>query len=149
MLLKSCKLFSFSHLTLKGPKWIMHIAEFSNRVDPDKPAQNEPSHLDIHCLPSCLRILNRIQLQQNTFWNFADLTIFVCFLSTLRANYSLYLLDIKGHQISVIPEILDNPLSCKRHKRIIYDRHLSLTTGTCLLFCSNLQTEDTSKIINT
>ena len=26
--------------------------EFANIVDPDKAAHNEPSHLDLHCLPS-------------------------------------------------------------------------------------------------
>ena len=26
---------------------------YANSVDPDDMAHNEPSHLDIHCLPSC------------------------------------------------------------------------------------------------
>ena len=30
------------------------MAEFANSVDLDKVAQNEPPHLDIHCLPSSL-----------------------------------------------------------------------------------------------
>ena len=28
--------------------------EFENNVDLDEVAQNEPSHLDIHCLPSSI-----------------------------------------------------------------------------------------------
>ena len=28
------------------------IAEFTNSVDPDEGAHNEPPHLDLHCLPS-------------------------------------------------------------------------------------------------
>ena len=27
-------------------------AEFANTVDPDETARNEPSHLDLQCLPS-------------------------------------------------------------------------------------------------
>ena len=30
------------------------IVEFGNSVDPDEVAHNEPSHLDLHCLPSSL-----------------------------------------------------------------------------------------------
>ena len=30
------------------------IAEFANTVDPDKTAHNEPSHLDVQCLPCSL-----------------------------------------------------------------------------------------------
>ena len=30
------------------------MAEFANSVDLDEVAQNEPPHLDIHCLPSSL-----------------------------------------------------------------------------------------------
>ena len=30
------------------------IAEFANSVDLDEVAQNEPPHLDLHCLPSSL-----------------------------------------------------------------------------------------------
>ena len=32
----------------------MKTAEFSNRVDPDEVAHNEPPHLDLHCLTSSL-----------------------------------------------------------------------------------------------
>ena len=30
------------------------IAEFANSIDLDEVAHNEPSHLDLHCLPSNL-----------------------------------------------------------------------------------------------
>ena len=39
------------------------MAEFANNVDLDEVAQNEPPHLDIHCLPSSLLILNMIYMQ--------------------------------------------------------------------------------------
>ena len=39
-------------LTLKAP--ITTIADFANTVDPDETAHNEPSHLDLQCLPSSL-----------------------------------------------------------------------------------------------
>ena len=48
----------FSHkaahllLALKAP--ITTIADFANTVDPDETAHNEPSHLDLKCLPSSL-----------------------------------------------------------------------------------------------
>ena len=38
--------------TLKAPNTT--IAEFANTVDPDEMAHNEPSHLDLQCLPSSL-----------------------------------------------------------------------------------------------
>ena len=36
------------------------IAEFTNRIDLDEVAHNEPPHLDLHCLPSSLSILINI-----------------------------------------------------------------------------------------
>ena len=39
-------------LTLKAPNTTK--AEFANTVDPDETAHNEPSHLDLQCLPSSL-----------------------------------------------------------------------------------------------
>ena len=33
---------------------VTNIAEFENRVDLDEVAHNEPPHLDLLCLPSCL-----------------------------------------------------------------------------------------------
>ena len=36
------------------------IAEFANSVDLNEVAHNEPPHLDLHCLPSSLWILNMI-----------------------------------------------------------------------------------------
>ena len=35
-------------------------AEFANTVDPDETAHNEPSHLDLQCLPSSPLIFNII-----------------------------------------------------------------------------------------
>ena len=39
-------------LSLKVP--VMNTAEFVNSIDVDGVAQNEPPHLDLYCLPSCL-----------------------------------------------------------------------------------------------
>ena len=39
-------------LTLKAPNTT--IAKFANTADPDETAHNEPSHLDLQCLPSSL-----------------------------------------------------------------------------------------------
>ena len=39
-------------LTVKAPNTT--IAELANTVDPDETAHNEPSHLDLQCLPSSL-----------------------------------------------------------------------------------------------
>ena len=41
-----------SCLTLKVPE--TKIAEFANSVDHNEMAHNEPSHQDLHCLPSSL-----------------------------------------------------------------------------------------------
>ena len=38
-------------LELSGSK---KVAEFANSVDLAEVAHNEPPHLDLHCLPSCL-----------------------------------------------------------------------------------------------
>ena len=48
------------HLTLEVPG--TKIAEFENSVDLGEMAHNEPLHLDLHCLPSGLWILNKIWL---------------------------------------------------------------------------------------
>ena len=39
---------------------VTKIAEFANSVDLDEVAHNEPPHLDLHCLPCSLCILNMI-----------------------------------------------------------------------------------------
>ena len=44
----------------------MKIAESANSLGLDEVAQNEPPHLDLHCLPSRLCILNMILLQYTT-----------------------------------------------------------------------------------
>ena len=41
-------------LTLKMPKMKIPVAEFANSIDPDGVAHNEPSHMDLYCLPSPL-----------------------------------------------------------------------------------------------
>ena len=38
----------------------LSMAEFANSIDLDEVAHNEPLHLDPHCLPESLRILNAI-----------------------------------------------------------------------------------------
>ena len=49
----------------------MTIAEFANTLDPDEMANTEPSYVDLHCLPSNLRIFNIIQFELKFFGNFA------------------------------------------------------------------------------
>ena len=39
---------------------MIKTAKFTNSVDPDEVAHNEPPHLDLHCLPSSLWILSVI-----------------------------------------------------------------------------------------
>ena len=36
------------------------IGSFANSIDPDEMALNEPSHLDLHCLPFCIQFLTNI-----------------------------------------------------------------------------------------
>ena len=43
-------LLTLAYLTCNAPNTT--IAEFANTVDPDEMAHNEPSHLDLQCLPS-------------------------------------------------------------------------------------------------
>ena len=57
------------------------IAEFANTVNPDETAHNEPSHLDLQCLPSSLRFLNIIQFILQVFRNFADVILSSAFLA--------------------------------------------------------------------
>ena len=45
-------LYVNARLTRKAPNTT--IAEIANTVDPDEKALNEPSHLDLLCLPSSL-----------------------------------------------------------------------------------------------
>ena len=40
--------------------------KFANSVDPDQMAHDEPSHLDLLCLPSSLSVLDTIFLWLNT-----------------------------------------------------------------------------------
>ena len=57
----------------------MKINKFSNSVDPDEAAHNEPSHLDLHCLPSSLEF-SIYKLGRNTL-KFSRLNIGVWFLT--------------------------------------------------------------------
>ena len=57
-------------LTRKAPNTT--IAEFANTVDPDETAHNEPSHLDLQCLPSSLSFFKIVQFTLKVFLNFAD-----------------------------------------------------------------------------
>ena len=61
--LRDCVTFSFMSI-FKAPK--KKLVEFANRVVPDEAARNELPHLDLHCLPSSLRI-NMINLGQIFF----------------------------------------------------------------------------------
>ena len=45
-------MISKTYLTLKAPNTTK--AEFANTVDPDEMAHNEPSQLDLQCLPYSL-----------------------------------------------------------------------------------------------
>ena len=44
-------IITFAVLTLSALQ--TKIDSFANSVDPDETAHNEPSHLDLHCLPFC------------------------------------------------------------------------------------------------
>ena len=54
-------------------------AEFSNSVDLDNAAHDEPPHQDLHCLSSSFRLLNKIQLDKTIIEIFADVNFVVCF----------------------------------------------------------------------
>ena len=55
---ETSKVFYQNTLTLKARNTT--IAEFANTADPDETAHNEPSHLDLQCLPSSLLIFNMV-----------------------------------------------------------------------------------------
>ena len=66
-------------LTLKAPNTT--IAEFANTADPDEMAHNEPSHLDLQCLPSKLWFFNIKQFLLKDCRNFADVILSSAFLA--------------------------------------------------------------------
>ena len=70
--------FYFS-LTFKAPNTT--IAEFANTADPDETAHNEPSHLDLQCLPSEICFFNIKQFLLKDFRNFADVILSSAFLT--------------------------------------------------------------------
>ena len=53
-------------LTLKAPNTT--IAEFANTADPDETVHNEPSHLDLQCLPSSILIFNMVKSDPKVFF---------------------------------------------------------------------------------
>ena len=57
-------------LTSRAPK--TKIAKLANTVYPDEAAHNELPHLDLHCLPSGLLILNIDINWMNQYLNFAN-----------------------------------------------------------------------------
>ena len=57
------------------------IAEFTNSIDPDKAAQYELPHQDLHCLSCIPRIRSMIQLGKTIPEIFAYVNYFVCFLA--------------------------------------------------------------------
>ena len=63
------------------------MAELANSIDLAEVAQDEPPHLDLHCLPSSLCILNMIKLGLDIFLKFADENFVVCFLVVLLPSY--------------------------------------------------------------
>ena len=71
-------MFFHCTLTLQIPE--TKTAEFANSIDLDEVAHNEPPHLDLHCLPSSLCILNITSLALYIFLKFADEHFVVCFL---------------------------------------------------------------------
>ena len=58
----------------------MKAAEFTNSVDPNQVAHDEPPYLDLHCLSSSLWILNMIKLDKR-ITETADVNFVVCFLA--------------------------------------------------------------------
>ena len=71
-------MFAYFSLNLKAPNTIK--AAFANTVDPDETAHNEPSHLDLQCLPASLKFFNFIL---KVLRNFADLIYVICFFGAL------------------------------------------------------------------
>ena len=69
--------------------------EFENNVDLDEVAQNEPPHLDIHCLPSSIWILNMIHLGLEIFWKFADENFVVYFLVDKELTIGIFFINLK------------------------------------------------------
>ena len=74
-------------LSLKAPSTTK--AEFANTVDPDETAHYEPSHLDLHCLPSSPLIFNMINFELKDFENFADVILSSAFLALYEITFSI------------------------------------------------------------
>ena len=64
------------------------IAEFANTIDPDETAHNEPSHLDLQCLPSIFFLFFNIkQFLLKVFRKFADVILSSAFLALYELEY--------------------------------------------------------------
>ena len=57
----------------------MKLAKFANSVDPDKAALNEPPHLELHCFPCSLSVLQYDITWPNIFLKFCSFNFVVCF----------------------------------------------------------------------
>ena len=55
-------------------------AEFANTIDSDETAYNEPSHLDLQCLPSTL-FFNKMKFILEVFQNFANVILTSAFFA--------------------------------------------------------------------
>ena len=67
------------HLIRKAPNTT--IAEFANTVNPDETPHNEPSHLDLQCLPSSI-----IQNILKVYPKYVDIILLSAFFGFLRFN---------------------------------------------------------------
>ena len=69
--------YDIHNRSLKEPE--MKIVGFANGVGLDEVANNEPPHLDLHCLPSSLN--SQHDIAWTTFFlNFRDKKFVTCFL---------------------------------------------------------------------
>ena len=59
----------------------MTNAAFANTIGPDETAHDEPSYLDLQCLPSSLLFFNTTQSLLKVFRNFADVILSSAFLT--------------------------------------------------------------------
>ena len=74
----------YEPLTLKVPE--MQKDEFANNDDLNEVAHDEPPHLDLHCLPSGLWILNMIKLGLKIFENLQTKILLSAFWQLKRFN---------------------------------------------------------------
>ena len=65
----------------------MKIVDIANSVDLDEAVNNEPPHLNLHCLPSIFEFLIRQGLDKVFFVIFADVNFVVCIFGALMVNH--------------------------------------------------------------